>query len=137
VHRFQNTQLESPAQSQIEKFLAAPGVANLMGRWIKVSNRGLDDQDRQLTEPIQRERAQVRLGVREVMRKMLEDEQFTESERVLMREPYAIQYLLRTLPEVAAGRELPILRRLQAAPSKEAKAAVLGSELGQRPAVVR
>jgi hypothetical protein len=131
VHRFQNTQLENPPQEEVEKFLRLPIVNNALGRWVKVSNRGIDDADRQLTAPIQKERAEIRLGVREVMRKLLDNEALTESERALMREPYALEYLLRTLPEIAAGRELPLMRRLNRAGSAEEKAAIIGAEPGR------
>ena len=123
--RFQNRQLESPPQSTVEKFLAAPIINNALGRWIKVSNRGLDDADRQLAEPIQQQRAQLRLAVRGIIEKLLANESLNNSERVALREPYAMEYLMRTLPEVAAGRQSNLLRRLNNAPSTEARDAIL------------
>lgn len=129
VNRFQNTQLESPPEGAVEDFLHLPIINNALGRWIKVSNRGIDDADRELTKPIQQHHAELRLGVRELMRKMLANEAFTDSEKVMMREPYAQEYLLRTLPEVVQNRELPIMRRLGNAKSQEERIAILGSEL--------
>lgn len=123
--RFQNTALENPPASAGEEFLAAPIVSNSLGRWLKVSSRGIDDADRQLTEPVRQHRAEVRLGVRKIMLKLFADAALTPAERVLMREPYAMEYLLRTMPEVAAGREFPIMRRLGHADSREGKAAIL------------
>ena len=74
----------------------------------------------------------MRLGVREVMRKLLDNEALTDSETVLLREPYAIEYLMRTLPEIAAGRELPLMRRLGHAQSREEKAVIIESGPGRR-----
>lgn len=125
VHRFQNVQLESPPQGDVEKFLRLPIVNNALGRWVKVSNRGLDDADRQLTRPIQELRAQIRLAVHEVARKVIEGEALNDKERLLMREPYAQDYLKRTLPEIQAARESSTLRRLQKAGSREEKGAIL------------
>jgi len=132
LHRFQNSQLESPPEGDVENFLRAPGVNNVLGRWIKVSNRGIDDADRQVTTPIEQERAQIRLGVAEVMRKAAAHEALTDSERVLMREPYAQEHFLRKFPEVLTGRESNLLRRLNQTKSRPEKAAILGEELNRK-----
>lgn len=129
VHRFPNTQLESPPETEVQKFLGLPVVNNALGRWVKVSNKGLADGDRRVTEGIEQERAQIRLAMQEVVRKLTEGESLVESERVLLREPYAVEYLKRLLPEVMQGRSSQLLRRLNDAQSKASKAAILTNEI--------
>jgi hypothetical protein len=124
VNRFQNPQLESPPQTETEKFLNLPIVNNFLGRWVKVSNRGLDDEDRHLTAPIQQQRAQTRLAVQGITRKLIDGEGLTTPEKRILWDPYAIEYLRRTLPEVVTARSSPLLRRIQGKTPAE-KAAIL------------
>ena len=125
LYRFQNTQLESPPEGAVEEFLQLPVVNNALGRWVKVSNRGLDDEARQVTAPIEKKRAEIQLAMKDVIEKVASGQALTDSEKILMREPYAIQYFLRTFPEVMKARSSPLIRRMENAGSAEGKAAVL------------
>jgi hypothetical protein len=131
-HRFQNVQLESPPQEDIQKFLRLPVINNSLGRFVKVSDRGLADANRRDTEPLRRERAQIRLGMQEVMRKMFEGEPFTESEKVLLRQPYAQQYLMETLSESALHRLSGAMDRVLDAKSLPEKAIILRNEINRK-----
>lgn len=113
LYRFQNTNLENPATGSMEKFLQLPIISNALNRWVKVSNRGLDDEDRQLTAPVQQQRAQTRLAVQEITRKMVDGEALVDSEKKMLWDPYALEYLRRTLPETVIARSSPFARRLQ------------------------
>ena len=129
VHRFRNDQLESPPETEMQEFLALPIINNALGRWVKVSNRGRADEDKRLTADLEQHRAQIRVGVREVMRKVSAGEALVDSERMLMREPYALEYFMRTMPDVVEGQSSELLRRLHAAQSKEARTIILTNEL--------
>lgn len=153
IHRFRNAQLDAPPTTETERLLAAPGVANVMGRWIKVSNRGLMDEDRRQTKDLEQYRAQARLAVRSLLnrwadagllegvlqpmaagdattaaRRIIETE-MSPAERRLLREPYAMEHLLRTLPEVMRSRSSTLMQRVQRAPSKDAKVMILSNEV--------
>jgi hypothetical protein len=39
-----------------------PGVQQLLGRWIKISNQGILDQDRQIGQDVAERRANLRLA---------------------------------------------------------------------------
>ena len=80
---------------------------------------------RQVTGPIDQKRAQIQLGMKDVMEKLATGQALSQPEKVLLREPYAIEYLLRTFPTVMKDRSSPLLRRMSNAGSTEAKAAVL------------
>jgi hypothetical protein len=127
AHRFQNPQLESPPEGEVEKFLRLPVVSNALGRWVKVSNRGLTDADRMLTAPVQQQRAETRLAVQEITRKLLAAEPLADSEKRLLRDPYAVEYLFRTLPAVSEARRSNLTRRLQGRPLNE-RAMILQAE---------
>lgn len=146
LHRFKNARLESPPDGAGEEILAAPGVNNLVGRWIKVSNRGLVDEDRRVTAPVEQYRAQVRLAVRNLVDRWaragaLEGQgqvapaavltEMSRAERTLLRDPYAMDYLLATLPNVLQARQSPLLARIGQANSKAAKLAILSNEVAR------
>lgn len=83
VERFSKQSLHEPPKEGVEKFLAQPGVSNLLGRWLKVSNRGIYDEAQMITEPIRKERAELRVIGQEMIRKLDTAETFTESEQEL------------------------------------------------------
>lgn len=122
--RFKNLNLESPPETPGEKFMALPVINNALGRWVKVSNGGLRDQDLATTAGIEQHRAQLRLAVRPIADKILNHEVFTPSERMVLREPYAQQYLHDILPDLAKSRASEQFRRLHDAPDMQAKAAI-------------
>jgi hypothetical protein len=52
LKRFENAHLNDPEPGEIERFLRLPGVSNLVGRWIKVSNRGVFEADRKIADEV-------------------------------------------------------------------------------------
>ena len=149
IHRFQNIALDNPPTTTTEEFLRAPLVANAIGRWIRISNRGVLDTDERNSKEIEQHRAQVRLAVRSLLNRwsesgildgtaqnqqlgslanMIARAELSEAERVLLREPYAMQYLGDTLPDVMNARRDFLLNRLQRMPSRESKYDLLRRE---------
>ena len=125
VHRFRDPQLTDAPQENVEKFLQTPVVSNFLGRWVKVSSRGIDDQDRKLAEPVRQQRAQARVAVREMIRKFEAQEPWGPEERALVnRDAYAAQYLSETLAKVMAQRESLLLRRWEKRESSAERGAV-------------
>lgn len=125
--RFKNLNLEAPAETVPEKFMGLPVVNNALGRWLKVSDRGIADADRKLTGPVEQQRAITREAMQPVIDKIVkgEDGALTEGEKALLMDPYALQYLRERLPEVWRARMSPELRRLDNAPSKASKSAIM------------
>jgi len=128
LYRFQNLNLESSPESEGEKLLAAPGINNALGRWIKVSDRGLADQQRRVANETKQARAEVQLGVDEILRRLtgpgswenlmtglqqndpaavqraMAAAALSPAERMLLREPYALEYFTRKFPELVASK---------------------------------
>jgi len=52
---------------------------------------------------------------------------FTDSEKMVLRESYAQQYIKEALPKLIESRQSPVLKRLVNTPDNAAKAAILGS----------
>jgi hypothetical protein len=66
----------------------------------------------------------LRLAVQPIADKILNHEALTASERMVLREPYAANYLHEILPDLAKSRASADYRRLANAPDKESKAAI-------------
>jgi hypothetical protein len=126
AYRFQNQYLDDPPTTGMEEFLQLPIISNALGRWIKVSARGIEDMDRTLTQPELQQRAQTRLAVEEIERKIMAKEGFTDSEKMLLREPYAMMYLTDTLAQHEAAQQSETFRRIKGK-SNEEKALILQS----------
>jgi cytochrome oxidase assembly protein ShyY1 len=138
----------------MEDILKAPLISNAIGRWVKVSNRGIFDADQRNTKEIEQHRAQVRLAVRSLldrwsesgildgapkdgqtmgdMAEMIARAELSKAERVLLREPYAMQHLADTLPDVMRSRQDMLRQRLQRMPSKASKQEILRRELAPK-----
>ena len=125
VHRFRDPQLTDPPTENVEKFLQMPVVSNLLGRWLKVSSRGIDDQDRKLAEPVRQQRAQARVAVREMVRKLEAKEPWGQEEHALInKDAYAASYLAETVAKVLPQRESLDLRRWERRESNAERGAV-------------
>lgn len=97
--------------TELEKFLALPFVGNVMGRWVRVSNAGIAEQDAKATAPVEQHQAALRLVAHEMMRKVLAKEPYSDSENKLMAaEPYLVTYLMDTLGNYAIHATGPELR---------------------------
>lgn len=132
VARFQERPLDIPDDTDLEKFLKLPIVSNALGRWLKVSNRGLADADRKLTAELRQDRAQTRLAVETIMDKMIAREALTNAEKQLLRDPYALEYFRTSIVDVMKKRSHPLLRRLDKAGSKTEKQMILENELQEQ-----
>lgn len=127
ITQFQDRPIGEPDPGRVEAFLRLPGISNLVGRWVKVSNRGIADQDRKAAEPASKDAAMRREGVRQIVEKMMATppEPLTESERVLMRNPQAQSFYWEMKSKAQASRNSLNAQRLQRFPSKAEKAAVM------------
>lgn len=154
IHRFQNISLDNPPSTSMEEILRAPVIANAVGRWVRISNRGVFDADQRNTKEIEQHRAQVRLAVRSLldrwsesgildgapkdgqnvgnMAEMIARAELSQAERVLLREPYAMEHLADTLPDIMRSRQDMLRQRLQRMPSKAAKQEILRRELAPK-----
>lgn len=103
-------EIPGEVRTDTERFLDTPFVSNLLGRWVRVSNAGLREQDAAAIAPVQKERAELRLVADEMMRKTLAGEVWTEKEFELASlEPYIAQYIMdksKTYMAMAQGPEL-------------------------------
>ncbi len=126
LYRFRSQNLESPPAGAGEQILALPGVNNLIGRWVKVSDRGVfDEVRRDVTNPIAAHEASMRLGVQEIVRKIQAGEMLGESERMLLRDPGALRYFASQWKRAGLGQEPPWQRILQSATTRQQKLGVL------------
>jgi hypothetical protein len=119
VYRFKNAVLDDPPTTRMEDFLNAPIVSNSLGRFFKVSSKGLNDLARQTGDPYESQRALVQQGVMEVQRKMQAGEALTKNEMMLMREPYAMDYWMRTTREHMKAQMIPDYKRFRGRPMEE------------------
>ncbi len=95
ITRFGDESVFDPEPGEIEKFLKLPFVSNLLGRWIKVSNRGLTDEAQGITEPIKRERAADRLAGMRIVEKLSRGEALEEAEKqALLTNEYLMDYVV-------------------------------------------
>ena len=112
----------------VESFLQSPGVSNLLGRWIKVSNRGLADETEKLAKPVRKRRAQAQLLGRSIVMKLTQEvpEELTENESKLLREDeYLLDYVTGLMIDVKINKQVsPEIRQLLNAKSNEERAVI-------------
>lgn len=133
-YRFKEPHLRQPDPTKLEKALQVPIVGPVVNRFLKVSNRGIIQKDeKKIFQPIEKQRARVRLAMKEILRKQIAAEPLTDAERKLMiSDPYAQQYWLSTMPEAMASRNIFLLDRLNRAPTKEARLLLLQEILSNK-----
>jgi hypothetical protein len=125
VYRHQ-TQRPGETPTDLEKFLKSPVVGNMLGRWIRVSSRGLDEQtDRDVAQVRQRE-AELRLVADEIVAREMKGEPWSESQTQLyMEEPYLAQRVI--------DRQLTLMKQ---ATMPEMKAWERAKSIGERTALL-
>jgi hypothetical protein len=123
VARFDGKPLGEPEPERLEKFLKLPLVSNALGRWVKVSNRGVFDADRKAAESSLQADAQRREAVRVAVDATMAGKAFTESERMLLRDPAAADYYLKLLKKAHESRAALDQQRQQRLPTKGAREA--------------
>lgn len=80
VYRFQGKTADE-VKSELEKGLDVPVVNNVVGRWIRVSDRGLSQKiQKEAVEPAQKERAREVLDLRDALGKIVEGEALSDKE---------------------------------------------------------
>jgi len=105
ITRFGDESIYDPPKEGIEKLLAQPGISNLLGRWLKVSNRGLYETADRANAPGKAKDAALRVMGFEIIRKAQHQLPFTADEQAaLLNEPYLQDYILRTWPEAEIRR---------------------------------
>ncbi len=120
ITRFSEQSLYDGEKTGLEKFLNLPVISNALGRWVKVSNRGIYDKMIATAEPIREERASKRLDVQENVGKLLDDDLPPDKFFEMLTDPYQKDYLDKKLPEVILSRELsPTVRSILGAGSKQ------------------
>lgn len=126
VVRFSEDSMYDPPKTGAEKILNTPVVSNLLGRWLKISNRGLFDRAEMMTAEIRKDRAESRLIGQEIVRKINAGEAFTDSERELLkRRPEIIDYITTKLSDTVQRQSGPDMQLLINAKSKEEKAKLI------------
>lgn len=129
ITQLQERPIGEPEPERVEAFLRLPVVSNALGRWVKVSNRGVFDRDRKAAQPAAVEAATRREVVRGVVEKIMADppQALTDSERVIMRHPDAQRYFYELRLKTAQSRNSLQQQRLQRLPSKAQKAAAMNA----------
>jgi hypothetical protein len=116
-------------EAATERFLNLPFVSNLLGRWVRVSNRGLDDAYRGATESVAQREAALRLIGEEMISRTLKGEPWASEQTSLLSEsPYLAQYLVDAMPRLAMQADSPFLRQMQQAQTQAQKLAIVELE---------
>jgi len=93
--------LAEPPPEGWERFLRAPVVRGTLGRWVRISNRGLDDVALQSVQEVRQHHAHLRLVGWEMVSREMSGQEYSPSQRELLAsEPYLAQWLY------TKGREL-------------------------------
>jgi hypothetical protein len=112
----------------LESFMQLPGVGNLLGRWLRVSNAGLTEEANRATAPVIQHEAQMRL-IGDVMgQKLLKGEPWSETEtKLAQNEPYLVQHMASRMSKMMVNATSPELRALSNAKSAAEKMALLNA----------
>jgi hypothetical protein len=116
----------------IEKWLKAPGMQNLVGRWIRISNKGVVEPMRAAANEVEQRRARTRLDVEEdVAARMKTGEWPARSRERVLTDGYYRDYLAgsrgkdgRLERAVDRRTATPAAREIMRASSKEARKAM-------------
>lgn len=122
----------------MEEFLKAPVVSNLLGRWLRVSNRGLDELYRQSTEKDVREQASLRLVGEEMIARTLKGEPWAQEHLALVgTSEYLANYINDAGPRLAMQADSPYLRALTQAKTNAEKLSIWKVENERNQAKVK
>ena len=109
VYRYR-PEIPGETHTPIEKFLQTPGVGNMLGRWLRVSNAGVHEANQRATAEVIKHEAGLRIVADEMMRKALAREDWSKAEIQLSEnEPYLAQHIAGTIKDrfmQATGPEL-------------------------------
>lgn len=123
IYRFRDRRLEDGEPTELESGLETPVVGNLIGRWLRVSNRGIQEQVQAISAEVEQERAILRLAANEMLRKQFAGEPFTDEERqAMLQHPYMVEYFVGRLKDLYIAREAnPAAKLLLDASSVQAR----------------
>jgi hypothetical protein len=131
---------ERPGETttKMEDFLKAPVVSNLLGRWLRVSNRGRDELFRQSTEGDVRDQASLRLIGEEMISRTLKGEPWAQEHLALVStSEYLANYINDAGPRLAMQADSPYLRALTQAKTNAEKLSIWKVENERNQAKVK
>jgi hypothetical protein len=116
-----------PEKTDLEQALELPVMSNFVGRWVKVSNRGIVERAETQTKGIETERAQEILAARELIRRIWEgNEPLNQDElEVLFGNEHVHDYTLSKLKELIKVGDSLEMRMLMEADSAQAREVLL------------
>lgn len=126
VVRFNKYPLDAAEPTWLEKVLRLPIISNSLGRWVKVSNRGVTESFRPITDAIEKQRAKTRLDAQRAIERLLNKQPLSADDVLrLQSDAYFAEYFTE---KVKYSQELryagPEARAVLYAPSKESQAVV-------------
>ena len=98
VVRFNRDNFYDPTPTMLEKFLELPVISNTLGRFLRVSNRGLTEKARGKLKPIEKADAQRRLRVQEV----IDGQEMTPERLEAIMSPEGQKYMKNAVEEKSA-----------------------------------
>jgi hypothetical protein len=118
--KFQEPSLYDGDPGGLEKFLRWPGVSALVGRWVRVSNRGVVERaENEVAAEIRQKRASARLVGQDIVARLRRGESMSDAQyQLLSVDPYLQAYVIPRANDVMRrGRSLSddILGRAQSA----------------------
>jgi len=127
VVRFGNPQETDAEPTRMEKFLRLPVISNTLGRWVKVSNRGVSDRLEVPRHEVEVAQAKTRLRARDMIERGMAGQPFTASDKLFYKtDPYFKNYVDEKWTELQKLKlATPELRALLRAGSSQEQAAVL------------
>jgi hypothetical protein len=122
----------------MEEFLKLPVVSNLLGRWVRVSNRGLDELYRQSTEGDVREQASLRLVGEEMISRTMKGEPWAKEHLALVgSSDYLANYINDAGPRLMMQADSPFLRAMTQAKTNAEKLSIWKVENERNQAKVK
>jgi len=126
VYQFRNQPMDREDPTAMERFLSLPIISDSLGRWVKVSNRGITEKLQDAGREVREKRATIRLDVQDSIPAIMSGSaRFTEDQRAALMTDYGAEYLGDRLQNIMVGRSGPEIRALQGAQSAEEKQAVM------------
>ncbi len=112
--------------TDMERFLRLPVVGNLLGRWLRVSNRGWDEQAQSDTAVVRQREAELRLIGQEMVAREIRGEPWSPSQMELYSsEPYLALYMQNRQLAILQQATEPEIRAYQNAKSEGERVALL------------
>lgn len=118
--------VEVTRPSRLEKLLGAPIVGTVVGKFIKTSQRGVDEQFRRALDRVRTEEARNRLDYRETLSKMVNGQPLDQKDlaNIASREDFPVEVIQRYIGKRYGN---PFLRAYAVAQSNTEKLAVLAT----------